>query len=120
MNHQTPPPALKSPTRRPTGPAAANTTPAATAGGAPRNAARKGVLSALRPDPHPADGRHPVAWLHITAPGRGAIPVATSTCACGRDRSAVGHRQVLALAEEHTAHRTLCPLRNAQEGRSAA
>ncbi|RXS59702.1 hypothetical protein EST54_29170 [Streptomyces sioyaensis] len=50
--------------------------------------------------------------MHVTAPGRGAIPTATSTCLCGRDRSAVGHRKVLALIEDHHAHRTTCPWRH--------
>ncbi|WP_416972426.1 hypothetical protein [Streptomyces sp. 4F14] len=83
------------------------------------NAARKGVLSALRPDARTGDGRHPVAWLTVTAP-RGATPTARSWCACGRDRSAVGARRVLALIADHTAHRDTCPLRNPQEGRPAA
>ncbi|WP_331452851.1 hypothetical protein [Streptomyces sp. SS162] len=77
----------------------------------------EGVRSS--PDPHPADGRRIVAMLHITAPGRGAVPTATSVCACGRNRSAVGHRRVTALVEEHTAHRTACPLRQPIE-RTAA
>ncbi|OAH11327.1 hypothetical protein STSP_52750 [Streptomyces jeddahensis] len=86
--------------------------------------ARQGVLSALRgeqrpPSQPPGDGRSPVAWLHICAP-RGAKPTATSWCACGRDRSAVGHRKVLALIDDHTAHRDACPLRTTQEGRNAA
>ncbi|SHI06724.1 hypothetical protein SAMN05444521_3643 [Streptomyces sp. 3214.6] len=87
--------------------------------GVTKVAARKGVPSALRPDPHRGDGRYPIAWLHINAP-RGAVPTATSTCACGRDRSAVGRDHVLALIESHTAHRDLCPLRSSQEGRAAA
>ncbi|WP_206279870.1 hypothetical protein [Streptomyces luteoverticillatus] len=48
--------------------------------------------------------------LRIVAPGRGAVPTATSTCACGRNRSAAGHQHVLALITDHTAHRDLCPL----------
>lgn len=87
--------------------------------GVPKVAARKGVLSALRSDPHREDGRYPVAWLHIAAP-RGATPTATSRCACGRDRSAVGHRKVHALITDHATHRDTCPLRNSQEGRAAA
>ncbi|EPH46824.1 hypothetical protein STRAU_0096 [Streptomyces aurantiacus JA 4570] len=85
--------------------------------GAPKGVA-EGVLSALRPDPHIGDGRYPIAWLHIVAP-RGAVPTATSRCACGRDRSAVGHRKVLALIDDHTAHGGQCPLRTPQEGRNA-
>ncbi|NUK32506.1 hypothetical protein HRW16_23615 [Streptomyces lunaelactis] len=61
-----------------------------------------------------------MAWLHICAP-QGAVPTATSKCACGRDRSAVGHRKVLALIADHTNHRDTCPLRTtSQEGRAAA
>ncbi|OOQ50851.1 hypothetical protein AFM16_16455 [Streptomyces antibioticus] len=87
--------------------------------GEPTGAARKGVVSALRPDPQTGDGRYPVAWLHIAAP-RGATPTATSTCACGRNRSAVGRTRVPALIADHTAHRDTCPLRNSEEGREAA
>ncbi|MFF8645016.1 hypothetical protein [Streptomyces sp. NPDC015345] len=83
----------------------------------------EGVLSALPPNPPPpaacGDGRYPVAWLRITAP-YGATPTATSVCLCGRDRSAVGRRKVLALITDHAAHRDACPLRTPQEGRNAA
>nr|WP_244302198.1 hypothetical protein [Streptomyces viridosporus] len=103
----------------PTGPRTAQPAPPPTAVGEPTNAARQGVLSALRPDPRRGDGRHPVAWLHIAAP-RGAVPTATSRCACGRDRSAVGKRRVLALITDHEAHRATCPLRRSPEGRTAA
>ncbi|WP_234326854.1 hypothetical protein [Streptomyces sp. NRRL S-337] len=75
----------------------------------PKDAARRASFQSS--DPHPTgDGRHPIAWLHITAP-RGAIPTATSTCCCGRDRSAVGRIKVLSLIEEHDAHRSSCPWR---------
>ncbi|NSC22616.1 hypothetical protein FM076_16125 [Streptomyces albus subsp. chlorinus] len=59
-----------------------------------------------------------MAWLAITAPGRGTTPTATSVCACGRNRSAVGHHKVLALVEDHTTHRSTCHQRT--EGRAAA
>ncbi|MFF0091917.1 hypothetical protein ACFYSF_18455 [Streptomyces canus] len=111
-------PSLKSITHTPTGPQAAPQPVDTTAVGGPKVAA-EGVRSALRPDPQAGDGRYPVAWLRITAP-RGATPTATSTCLCGRDRSAVGHRRVLALIADHTAHRDTCPLRTPQEGRAAA
>ncbi|MEW1826133.1 hypothetical protein [Streptomyces sp. NPDC088196] len=82
-------------------------------------AARKGVLSALRPDSQTGDGRYPVAWLTIRTP-YGATPTVRSTCLCGRDRRAFGARKVLALITEHAGHRDACPLRTPQEGRTAA
>ncbi|MFE8962100.1 hypothetical protein [Streptomyces iakyrus] len=114
-----PRPSLKSLPVPPSGPRAAAHAASGPVVGEPKGAARKGVPSALRPDPHQADDRCPVAWLHISAP-RGAVPTATSTCRCGRDRSAVGHRKVLALIDDHTAHRDTCPLRTNHEGRQAA
>jgi hypothetical protein len=87
--------------------------------GEPEGAARKGVISALGSDPQVGDGRYVVAVLRITAP-RGATPTATSVCQCGWNRSAIGHRKVHALIDAHTAHRDICPLRNPQEGRTAA
>jgi hypothetical protein len=87
--------------------------------GGPKGAARKGVVSAPGLDPHPGDDRYFIAFLHISAPS-GATPTATSTCLCGWNRSAIGRRKVLALIEDHTAHRDTCPLRTRQEGRSAA
>ncbi|GGK65679.1 hypothetical protein [Streptomyces flaveus] len=109
---------LKSIPRSTTHPKAAQQ-PALTADVGDRKDVAEGVPSALRPDPQTGDGRYPVAWLHISAP-RGAVPTATSKCLCGRDRSAVGHGHVLALIDEHTAHRDECPLRTPQEGRTAA
>ncbi|MET7692083.1 hypothetical protein ABZT06_29575 [Streptomyces sp. NPDC005483] len=90
----------------------------AVAVGDPKSAA-EGVRTALGTDPHGDDGRRPIAWLNIRAPGRGTIPTATSWCACGRDRSAVGIRRVHALIADHDSHRATCPLRNSQEGRAA-
>ncbi|MFF9896168.1 hypothetical protein [Streptomyces longispororuber] len=103
----------------PSGPPAAPRPVRAAAMGALKSVARKGVLTALRPDPRRGDGQYPIAWLHICAP-RGALPTATSRCACGRDCSAIGHRKVLALIADHTNHRDLCPLRTTREGRNAA
>ncbi|MCX4858977.1 hypothetical protein [Streptomyces canus] len=114
-----PRPSLKSIPDTRTGPQAAPQAVDTTAVGEPTGAARKGVRSAVRPDPKGGDGRYPVAWLTINAP-RGATPTATSKCLCGRDRSAVGQRRVLALIADHTAHRDTCPLRTPQEGRAAA
>ncbi|MCQ6245242.1 hypothetical protein [Streptomyces malaysiensis] len=95
--------------------------PASDSRRAPRNVGRKAVPSALRSDQQQGDGRYPVAWLHITAPPDWrAVPTATSKCLCGRDRSAVGRRRVLALIADHEAHKTACPLRTPQEGATAA
>ncbi|WP_367323531.1 hypothetical protein [Streptomyces sp. HUAS ZL42] len=108
---------LKSITETPSGPSAAPQPVDTTAVGAPKVAARKGVRTC--PDPQQGDGRYPVAWLHIRAP-YGATPSATSTCLCGRHRTAVGERRVHALITDHTAHRDNCPLRAPREGRTAA
>lgn len=89
------------------------------AGAGARKDVAVGAPSALLPNPPRGDGRYPIAWLHIAAP-RGATPTATSRCACGRDRSAVGHTRVHALIADHEAHRDHCPLRTNQEGRNAA
>jgi hypothetical protein len=85
--------------------------------GAPKGVA-EGVPSALRPDPQLGDGRYPIAWLHIAVP-MGAVPTATSKCACGWDRSAIGRQKVRDLIDLHAVHRDACPLRNS-EGRKAA
>ncbi|MFD6291873.1 hypothetical protein [Streptomyces sp. NPDC060205] len=115
----TPPrPLLKSITTTPTGPQDAPHPVDTTAAGEPKGVA-EGVPTAVLPDPQAGDGRYPVAWLRITAP-RGATPTATSTCLCGRDRSAIGRARVLALIADHEAHRDLCPLRTPQEERAAA
>ncbi|MFE6807177.1 hypothetical protein ACFVEN_36820 [Streptomyces sp. NPDC057681] len=113
-----PRPHLKSIPHHTTAPHAAEPAAPRTVVGEPKGVA-EGVPIAVRPDPPRGDGRYPVAWLHIVAP-KGAIPTATSKCACGRDRSAVGRTRVLALIEDHEAHRNDCPLRTAQEGRNAA
>ncbi|MFE2886308.1 hypothetical protein [Streptomyces sp. NPDC059272] len=112
-------PLLKSLPAHHSGPRAAAQAALGPAVGEPTSAARKGVRSAVGPDSKQGDGRYPVAWLRISVP-RGAVPTATSKCLCGRDRSAVGHTKVLALIEDHTAHRDVCPLRTNQEGRQTA
>ncbi|MFE5936033.1 hypothetical protein ACFQ69_11665 [Streptomyces sp. NPDC056470] len=71
-------------------------------------------------DPHSADGPRIVGMLHVCLPNSRATPTATSRCDCGRNRSAVGQRQVLALVNDHIAHRAVCPLLNPTEGRTAA
>ncbi len=111
---------LKSPPQPSDGPSdAVSGSPGARVGG-PKVAARQGVVSALRSNPLPGDGRYPVAWLSISSPRYGHMPTAASQCQCGWNRSAIGHAQVAALIGAHTAHRDTCPLRTPQEGRAAA
>ncbi|MFD9815036.1 hypothetical protein [Streptomyces sp. NPDC059080] len=98
------PPHLAEPSRTPSG------------SGAPKNVARRASSSC--PDPHPGDGRHPIAWLRITAP-RGATPTARSVCVCGRDLFAAGHTKVHALISDHTTHRDTCPQRPHHERETA-
>ncbi|ARQ67496.1 hypothetical protein CAG99_00355 [Streptomyces marincola] len=100
-------------------PAARHSQPPATAGA--RKVVAEGVVSAVRPDPRPRDGRRPVAWLHICAPPDWQIaPTARSLCECGRDERAAGRARVAALVAEHTAHRDTCPLRTPAPERNAA
>ncbi|MFJ2818315.1 hypothetical protein [Streptomyces sp. NPDC087294] len=119
MNTPSRPP-LKSITPTPAGPSAAPQAVDTTTMGVPGAAARQGVPTAVHINPQVGDGRYPIAWLHITAPGRGTVPTATSRCECGHDRSAVGHHRVLALITDHTNHPDHCPLRTTQERRNAA
>ncbi|MFD6278749.1 hypothetical protein ACFWFI_24755 [Streptomyces sp. NPDC060209] len=109
-----PNPLLKCLPSTPTGPHLAKLAPADTGGGAAKGVA-EGVPPAVHPDQQAGDGRFAIAWLTISAP-RGAVPTATSVCACGRNRFAAGHRKALALIEDHTCHRDHCPLRTHQEG----
>ncbi|MEU7601497.1 hypothetical protein AB0B78_05085 [Streptomyces sp. NPDC040724] len=102
-----------------TRPRSAEPTPTPDGSSAPKVVA-EGVPSALRPDPHGDDGRRPVAWLHINAPGRGVTPSVRSWCACGRNLFAAGQRRALALIADHAAHRDACPHITPQEGRKAA
>ncbi len=111
------PPSLKSTTNAPIGPRTAQPAAHRRLVGGPKVAA-EGVASSLLPDPRPGDGRYPIAWLHITAPGRGALPTVRSWCACGRDLFTVGHRKAAALIADHQAHRERCPLRSS-EGKAA-
>lgn len=108
------PATLKSLPGTSTGSRAAEPARAASGGSAPKDAARQGVLTAPRPGQHWDDGRFVVACLHVIAP-RGAVPTATSKCACGRDRSAIGRQNVRDLVQEHDRHPENCPLRTTQE-----
>ncbi|MFF8917882.1 hypothetical protein ACF08M_32390 [Streptomyces sp. NPDC015032] len=107
-----PHPALKSLPATPTGPRPAEPTPAASGSSAPKDVGRKAVPTGS--DPQAGDGRYPIAWLTISAP-RGAVPTVTSTCQCGRSLFAAGQRKALALIDDHTRHRALCPLRTTEE-----
>ncbi|MFD9572895.1 hypothetical protein ACFWBI_24005 [Streptomyces sp. NPDC059982] len=103
-----------------TGPGPAEPAPAPDASGAPKVVA-EGVPSAVRPDPRADDGRRPVAWLHINAPGPGVTPTVRSWCACGRDLFAAGQTRALDLIADHERHRTACPHINPtanQEGKA--
>ncbi|MFD7514076.1 hypothetical protein ACFV85_04630 [Streptomyces niveus] len=111
------PPSSKSLTPTTSSPPAAGLRSVRPAVGAPM-----GVATAVLPDQQIVDGRHVTAWLTIRVPRKGT-PTASSWCACGRDLFASGHAKVLALSEDHTAHRDACPLRTsdtASEGRAAA
>ncbi|MFD9371428.1 hypothetical protein ACFWA6_27530 [Streptomyces sp. NPDC060020] len=114
--HQHPP--ANSPAPTPTGISPADPALATDGSGAPKVVA-EGVISSVRPDPHADDGRRPVAWLHIVAPGRGVTPSVRSWCQCGRDLFAAGQARALALITDHVQHRTLCPLLGSQEGKAA-
>ncbi|WP_404959172.1 hypothetical protein [Streptomyces sp. 147326] len=113
-----PPPPLEGPTPAPTGLSPAEPAPAREGGSALKVVA-EGVPSFVRPDPRGDDGRRPVAWLHIVAPGRGVTPSVRSWCQCGRDLFAAGQARALALINDHVQHRTLCPLLVSQEGMAA-
>lgn len=115
-----PAPSLKRLTSIPNQPSPATPASRSAAGGAPKVAA-EGVLSALRPDPPPGDGRTPAACLHVSAPTSWRrVAVARSWCACGHDRKATGKAAVLRLIDAHTAHRHSCPLRTRDQRRNAA
>jgi hypothetical protein len=96
--------------------------------GAPKVAARQGVPSSLRPDPHPTTSRPTerlfvASWIWVTAPARrSGTPTAESWCRCGWHRIATGRTNVMCLQTTHAHHRdTACPLTHPiAEGRPAA
>ncbi|MFF4898773.1 hypothetical protein [Streptomyces sp. NPDC001068] len=95
-----------------------------------KKAARKGVLSALRSDPHPTG--HPRQDREDPTPDRpgiciyappvyrhhydgarwskryGDTPTAAYTCPCGRSDTAKGQDAVADLVTEYEAHKKLC------------
>ncbi|ARQ69971.1 hypothetical protein CAG99_14880 [Streptomyces marincola] len=114
------PPRLEGQPATPHHPAAAEPAAPPAAAGA-RKVVAEGVVSAVRPNPRPRDGRRPVAWLHICAPPDWQIaPTARSLCECGRDERAAGRARVAALVADHHAHPTACPLRTPAPERTAA
>ncbi|MFC9748855.1 hypothetical protein [Streptomyces niveus] len=114
-------PSLKSHTPTTNPPTTAELRSLPTAVGAPMGVA-EGVPTAVLPDQQIGDGRHVTGGLTIRVPRKGT-PTASSWCACGRDLFVSGFVKVLALSEDHTAHRDTCPLRTSDtdsEGRAAA
>ncbi|MEU2301771.1 hypothetical protein ABZ584_30735 [Streptomyces antibioticus] len=95
-----------------------------------KKAARQGVLSALRSDPHPAGhARHgaadptpdrpgirvyaPPVYRHPNDGARwskryGDTPTAAYACPCGETRAARGQDDVAALVAEYAAHKHFC------------
>ncbi|WP_174855578.1 hypothetical protein [Streptomyces rishiriensis] len=140
-----PRPSLKSVTPAPDGPDAARWTAPRPAAGGPKDAARKGVATALCPDRSPVVDADPAPSPDPT-PGRpgvriyappvyrdhedgarwskryGDFPSAAYACACGKTATAAGPRRVAALVDEYTAHKTACAGVPATlpEGRAAA
>ncbi|GAA3866457.1 hypothetical protein [Streptomyces lannensis] len=136
----TPPrPSLKSITPTPTGPHAAPQPVDMAAVGEPKGAARKGVTSAFRPDPHPGDLGNPTPdkpGIRISAPPvyrhhwdgvrwskrYSATPSAAYACRCGHTDTAHGQEDVADLVTDYAAHKHFCtgaPSKRT-EGRAAA
>ncbi|MBC2904123.1 hypothetical protein H4N64_21315 [Streptomyces sp. PSKA01] len=93
--------------------------------GEPKGAARKGVLSALRPNAQTGDVSNPTQELpgiRIYAPPvyrdhddgarwskrHGDTPTAAYACPCGQTGTATGPRTVAALVSEYGAHKAVC------------
>lgn len=108
------PPPPKSQPLTPTGPFVAGPAAPGPTMGEPKGAARKGVLSALRPDPHAVviTGIQPGFQVHMTG-----VPVADWLCVCGHHERARGRAAVIELAAR--VRIATCPHATA-EGRSAA
>ncbi|MFE7929431.1 hypothetical protein ACFU6S_11920 [Streptomyces sp. NPDC057456] len=137
-------PPLKSITPAPDGPDAARWTAPRPVAGGPKDAARKGVVTALCPDRSPVVDADPAPspdptpdrpGVRIYAPPvyrnhedgarwskrYGDFPSAAYACTCGKTATAAGPR-VAALIDEYTAHKTACAGVPATlpEGRAAA
>ncbi|MBJ6639870.1 hypothetical protein H4K36_22045 [Streptomyces sp. DHE7-1] len=103
----------------------------AAAVGEPKGTARKGVVTALRPDRFQNDeARHsaedptaerpgiriyaPPVYRHHWDGARwstrpGDTPTAVYACTCGQTGAATGSRTVTGLIAEHDAHKSACP-----------
>ncbi|MFJ6566729.1 hypothetical protein ACIQNU_04870 [Streptomyces sp. NPDC091292] len=130
-------PRLKSITTTPTRPSVAPQAVDTTAMGGPKVAARKGVPTAVRPDPQTTNPDNPTPdrpGIRIYAPPvyrhhyDGArwskryadTPTAAYACPCGQTDTATGRDDVAVLVDDYDYHRATCPLCSPQEGRAAA
>ncbi|MFI9231347.1 hypothetical protein [Streptomyces rimosus] len=111
-----PSPRTEMPARTAAGPGPAEPARTPAGRGAPKGAARQGVLSACRPDPQqstPGSPAHsPFVGLLISAPPSwGDTPSATARCGCGDfERTVTGRAAVVRLVADWTEHReTTCP-----------
>lgn len=122
----TPPrPSLKSTTPTPTGPPLAPQPVDSPAVGEPKGAARKGVTSVFRPDPHTNDLGNPTPerpGIRISAPPvyrhhwdgarwtkrYATTPTAAYACPCGQTDTARGQQDVADLVTEYAAHKHFC------------
>ncbi|MFI0905736.1 hypothetical protein ACH4TE_19720 [Streptomyces sioyaensis] len=106
-----PHPPLEGQPARSTGPNSAKPTCTPASSGAPKVAARKGVLSVLRPDPHTSPGpdqERVFFGLHIVAEPQWRIAV-TAACPCGFWREVKGRSRVLKTIEDYARHKETCP-----------
>lgn len=133
-------PHLDCPTAPVAGPHAAPQPVRRAAVGEPKDAARKGVVTALFPNRSTirpgADPTSDAPGIRIFAPPvyrhhydgarwstrPGALPTAAYACACGETGTATGPAAVAALVNDYDAHRSACTpgLAPSYEGRHAA
>ena len=120
-----PRPSLKSIPSTPTGPPVAPQPVDGPAVGEPKGAARKGVTSAFRPDPHTSDSDNPTPerpGIRIYAPPvyrhhwdgarwskrYAATPTAAYACPCGQTGTACGQQAVADLVTDYDTHKAVC------------
>ncbi|MFK0024185.1 hypothetical protein [Streptomyces sp. NPDC090798] len=97
------------------GPQVAVQRPPRPAVGAPKGAAREGVLSAVGSDPQTVTVTGIQPGLQIQCEG---VPVADWLCACGHHERARGRAAVIALSARVIVG--VCPHTTASEGRAAS